>query len=113
MDNVSSVRLDVTVHEDIENAVEFVRDEGRGLNGVVNNPGVGTISSIVTGSQSSAHTVTYAPPASAQTPGSVFMVSIAAAIAQSTALPPASAIASAAFAASVEVVATATFIVRG
>ncbi len=49
MDNVSSVRLDVTVHEDIENAVEFVRDEGRGLYGVVNNAGVGTISSLVSG----------------------------------------------------------------
>ena len=31
MDNISSVRLDVTIQEDIDNAVEFVRSEGRGL----------------------------------------------------------------------------------
>ncbi len=40
MDNVSSVRLDVTVQEDIDAAVDFVRGEGRGLWGVVNNAGV-------------------------------------------------------------------------
>jgi NAD(P)-dependent dehydrogenase (short-subunit alcohol dehydrogenase family) len=49
MNNVSSIRLDVTVHGEIENAVEFVRGEGRGLYGVVNNAGVGSISSLVSG----------------------------------------------------------------
>ena len=41
MDNVSSVRLDVTVQDDVDAAVEFVRAQGRGLYGVVNNAGVG------------------------------------------------------------------------
>lgn len=41
MDNVSSVRLDVTVQDDIEAAVGFVKAQGRGLYGVVNNAGVG------------------------------------------------------------------------
>jgi NAD(P)-dependent dehydrogenase (short-subunit alcohol dehydrogenase family) len=41
MDNVSSVRLDVTVQDEIDAAVEFVKAQGRGLYGVVNNAGVG------------------------------------------------------------------------
>ncbi len=41
MDNVSAVRLDVTVASDIAAAVEFVTGQGRGLAGVVNNAGVG------------------------------------------------------------------------
>ena len=49
-------------------------------------------------------------PASAQTPGSVFIENIAAAIAQSTALPPHSAISAAASAANAEVVATAILV---
>lgn len=49
MDNVSSVRLDVTVQEDIDNAVEFVKRQGRGLYGVVNNAGVGSFASLVDG----------------------------------------------------------------
>jgi NAD(P)-dependent dehydrogenase (short-subunit alcohol dehydrogenase family) len=49
MNNVSSVRLDVTVQEDIDNAVAFVEDEGRGLHGVVNNAGVGSFSSLADG----------------------------------------------------------------
>jgi len=49
MDNVSSVRLDVTVQNDIDAAVEFVKDQGRGLWGVVNNAGVGSISPLATG----------------------------------------------------------------
>jgi len=40
MENVSAVRLDVTVDEDIATAVEFVKAEGRGLWGIVNNAGV-------------------------------------------------------------------------
>jgi NAD(P)-dependent dehydrogenase (short-subunit alcohol dehydrogenase family) len=52
IDNVSSVRLDVTVQEDIDNAVKFVRGQGRGLYGVVNNAGVGSFSSLVDGPES-------------------------------------------------------------
>jgi len=52
MDNVSSVRLDVTVQEEIDAAVEFVKDQGRGLYGVVNNAGVGSISLLATGLES-------------------------------------------------------------
>jgi NAD(P)-dependent dehydrogenase (short-subunit alcohol dehydrogenase family) len=52
MDNVSAVRLDVTVQEDINAAVEFVRHQGRGLYGVVNNAGVGSISLLATGLES-------------------------------------------------------------
>jgi len=40
IDNIRSVRLDVTVDEEIEAAVETVRAEGRGLYGLVNNAGV-------------------------------------------------------------------------
>ena len=40
LENVSSVRLDVTVDEDIQAAVDFVEKQGRGLWGVVNNAGV-------------------------------------------------------------------------
>lgn len=44
MENVSSVRLDVTKQDEIDAAVDFVAAEGRGLFGVVNNAGVGTFS---------------------------------------------------------------------
>ena len=40
LDNVSSVRLDVTIQEDIDAAVAFIEAEGRGLYGLVNNAGV-------------------------------------------------------------------------
>ena len=40
IDNVQSVRLDVTVQEDIDAAVRTVTESGRGLHGVVNNAGV-------------------------------------------------------------------------
>jgi NAD(P)-dependent dehydrogenase (short-subunit alcohol dehydrogenase family) len=52
MDNVSSIRLDVTVQEEIDAAVEFVKEQGRGLFGVVNNAGVGSVSSLATGPDS-------------------------------------------------------------
>ncbi|MEM9687910.1 MAG: SDR family NAD(P)-dependent oxidoreductase [Pseudomonadota bacterium] len=42
IDNMSSVRLDVTIQSDIDAAVEFIRSEGRGLYGIVNNAGVFT-----------------------------------------------------------------------
>jgi NAD(P)-dependent dehydrogenase (short-subunit alcohol dehydrogenase family) len=44
MDNVQSVRLDVTKQADIDAAVELVTKAGRGLYGVVNNAGVGVFS---------------------------------------------------------------------
>jgi NAD(P)-dependent dehydrogenase (short-subunit alcohol dehydrogenase family) len=44
--NVEAVRLDVTRPEDINAAVETVRKGGRGLYGLVNNAGVGTIGTV-------------------------------------------------------------------
>ncbi|MRX27204.1 SDR family oxidoreductase [Kangiella sp. HZ709] len=38
--NMLGVRLDVTIQEDIDKAVELIRKEGRGLHAVVNNAGV-------------------------------------------------------------------------
>jgi len=52
MDNVSSVQLDVTVQEDIDVAVKFVKDQSRGLYGVVNNAGVTAFSRLITGPES-------------------------------------------------------------
>jgi NAD(P)-dependent dehydrogenase (short-subunit alcohol dehydrogenase family) len=52
MDNVSSVRLDVTVQEEIDAAVEFVKSEGRGLHGIVNNAGVTAFSPLTSGPES-------------------------------------------------------------
>lgn len=49
MDNISSVRLDVTSQEDIAAAVKFVRSEGRGLWGIVNNAGVVRYSPLMSG----------------------------------------------------------------
>jgi NAD(P)-dependent dehydrogenase (short-subunit alcohol dehydrogenase family) len=43
MENVTSVRLDVTRQTDIDAAVEFVSSQGRGLFGVVNNAGVASV----------------------------------------------------------------------
>lgn len=40
LDNVQAVRIDVTVQQDIDDAVALVRREGRGLWGLVNNAGV-------------------------------------------------------------------------
>lgn len=44
MDNVSSVRLDVTEQSDIDAAVKYVESQGRGLFGVINNAGVASFS---------------------------------------------------------------------
>jgi len=41
IENVQSIRLDVTIQEEIDAAVQTVRDGGRGLYGLVNNAGVG------------------------------------------------------------------------
>jgi NAD(P)-dependent dehydrogenase (short-subunit alcohol dehydrogenase family) len=49
LENVSSVRLDVTVDEDIDAAVDFVEKQGRGLWGVVNNAGVARYSPLQSG----------------------------------------------------------------
>ena len=45
IENVQSIRLDVTVQEDIDNAVDTVTQAGRGLHGLVNNAGVGVVGS--------------------------------------------------------------------
>jgi NAD(P)-dependent dehydrogenase (short-subunit alcohol dehydrogenase family) len=52
MENVSAIRLDVTVDEDIKAAVEFVEKQGRGLWGIVNNAGVGRYSPLLSGPES-------------------------------------------------------------
>ncbi len=40
IDNVSSLKLDVTKQEDIDTAVDVVKAEGKGLWGIVNNAGI-------------------------------------------------------------------------
>jgi NAD(P)-dependent dehydrogenase (short-subunit alcohol dehydrogenase family) len=40
MENVEAIRLDVTVQEDIDAAVEHVTNAGRGLHGLINNAGI-------------------------------------------------------------------------
>jgi len=47
LDNVMGVRLDVNVQEEIDDAVDLVRREGRGLYGLVNNAGVGVIAPLI------------------------------------------------------------------
>ena len=47
IDNIMAVRLDVTVQEEIDAAVELVRKEGRGLWGLVNNAGVNHIDPVI------------------------------------------------------------------
>ena len=47
IDNIMAVRLDVTVQEEIDAAVELVRSEGRGLWGLVNNAGVNHIDPLI------------------------------------------------------------------
>jgi NAD(P)-dependent dehydrogenase (short-subunit alcohol dehydrogenase family) len=56
MGNIRSVKLDVTVQEDIDAAVDFVRREGRGLWGIVNNAGVVMLAPLAAGSQSAVKT---------------------------------------------------------
>jgi len=45
--NVQAIRLDVTIQEEIDAAVETVRKGGRGLYGLVNNAGVGAGSPLI------------------------------------------------------------------
>lgn len=47
IDNVMGIRLDVTVQEEIDAAVEKIRGEGRGLYGLVNNAGVAVIAPLI------------------------------------------------------------------
>ena len=47
MDNVQAVRLDVTVQEEIDAAVDTIEAAGRGLYGVVNNAGVANIGAMI------------------------------------------------------------------
>jgi NAD(P)-dependent dehydrogenase (short-subunit alcohol dehydrogenase family) len=47
MENVKSVRLDVTVQGEIDAAVELIRAEGRGLYGLVNNAGVAVVGPLI------------------------------------------------------------------
>lgn len=47
MENVSSVRLDVTEQDEIDAAVAWVEAQGRGLYGLINNAGVGVIESLL------------------------------------------------------------------
>lgn len=47
IDNVQSIRLDVTVQEEIDAAVETVRAAGRGLYGLINNAGVAVIAPLI------------------------------------------------------------------
>ena len=41
IENVQAIRLDVTIQEEIDAAVETIKKEGRGLYGLINNAGVG------------------------------------------------------------------------
>jgi NAD(P)-dependent dehydrogenase (short-subunit alcohol dehydrogenase family) len=47
MENVKAVRLDVTIQHEIDAAVEFVRAEGRGLYGLVNNAGIAEMAPLI------------------------------------------------------------------
>ena len=47
IDNVKGLRLDVNVQADIDAAVQIVRNEGRGLYGLVNNAGVLVVAPLI------------------------------------------------------------------
>jgi NAD(P)-dependent dehydrogenase (short-subunit alcohol dehydrogenase family) len=47
IENIQAIRLDVTVQDDIDAAVETVRKAGRGLYGLVNNAGVAVIGPMI------------------------------------------------------------------
>ena len=47
IDNIMAVRLDVTVQEDIDAAVELITKQGRGLYGLVNNAGVAVVGPLI------------------------------------------------------------------
>jgi NAD(P)-dependent dehydrogenase (short-subunit alcohol dehydrogenase family) len=56
MSNIRSVKLDVTLQEDVDAAVDFIRREGRGLWGIVNNAGVVMLAPLAAGSESAVRT---------------------------------------------------------
>lgn len=47
IDNVMAVRLDVTKQDQIDAAVKLIRDQGRGLWGLVNNAGVNVVAPLI------------------------------------------------------------------
>jgi NAD(P)-dependent dehydrogenase (short-subunit alcohol dehydrogenase family) len=47
IDNIMGIRLDVTVQDEIDAAVELIESQGRGLWGVVNNAGVNVIGPMI------------------------------------------------------------------
>jgi len=47
MDNVKSVRLDVTKQDEIDAAVKMISEQGRGLYGLVNNAGVAIVDTLI------------------------------------------------------------------
>jgi NAD(P)-dependent dehydrogenase (short-subunit alcohol dehydrogenase family) len=47
MENVTSIRLDVTVQEEIDAAVKRISKDGRGLYGLVNNAGVAILAPLI------------------------------------------------------------------
>ena len=47
MDNVTSIRLDVTIEEEIDAAVKRISMDGRGLYGLVNNAGVAIVAPLI------------------------------------------------------------------
>ena len=47
MENVRAVQLDVTIQSEIDAAVEFIRAEGRGLYGLINNAGVAVMGPLI------------------------------------------------------------------
>ena len=52
IENIMAVRLDVTEQDQVEAAVELIRDEGRGLWGLVNNAGVSVFAPLTNAKQS-------------------------------------------------------------
>lgn len=46
-DNVQAVQLDVTIQSEIDAAVAFIRSEGRGLYGLINNAGVAVMGPLI------------------------------------------------------------------
>lgn len=47
IENIQAIRLDVTIQDEIDAAVEQIRKEGRGLWGLVNNAGVNVVGPLV------------------------------------------------------------------
>ncbi|MEE4163824.1 MAG: SDR family oxidoreductase [Woeseiaceae bacterium] len=47
IDNIKAIRLDVTVQDEIDAAVDTVRKEGRGLYGLINNAGVAILGPLI------------------------------------------------------------------